>query len=626
MVVNLIYICLVIKNKTMETRGGDVVVIKESEDIQKSFNLDFELNYSEENLNDLSKELSEEDEKIFEEILKLEEQGNGNSNFMKDLLDAAKAGTMQYLDAMTDTGETFDRLKDPDAVRKNKDEEIIKKMHSANPDESREYRTMKEAGYDPFDKNVAATTSGMSEKGVAKFARHKEAYSQRTKSITGISNGNNTIHYKTDPKANSESLSGLRGYRVGPVVPMHSVDEIQEKYNSEKAQCGKIDNTSGWLRKENFSKFDEALMKEYGFKTAKEAAKWRAENHLTIHESPEGMFLVPTDVHDAAGHSGYVSKMSALLKGEITKENLNAYIVNEKVEYVKHEVRVRGTRAVKGVGMSAIKDVLKCSVVVICEETHTEFSHKSEDSFIDRMLRVLKNSWEHVKAKCAHILRNLWSNIKGSIFSEILTMINDFFIGTFKNIFRIVRQMFSSIKSAFKIIFSKDKSISFGERIFEAGKVLAAGVVGIIGFSLNELIEKGLTSIGVPFASFIAECLSGLFAGIMSAIVIMLFDKLKKYFKTPSVAVQALQLHSRSLCINSAQIQISSLKSDMQILETYNFMGQIFSSIKDTYQHIKDENIKSEDTLNQIKGELEGMKQGVLQLQELRLMNNDNEF
>ena len=205
-------------------------------------------------------------------------------------------------------------------------------------------------------------------------------------------------------------------------------------------------------------------------------------------------------------------------------------------------------------------------------------------------------------------------------------MINDFFIGTFKNIFRIVRQMFSSIKSAFKIIFSKDKSISFGERIFEAGKVLAAGVVGIIGFSLNELIEKGLTSIGVPFASFIAECLSGLFAGIMSAIVIMLFDKLKKYFKTPSVAVQALQLHSRSLCINSAQIQISSLKSDMQILETYNFMGQIFSSIKDTYQHIKDENIKSEDTLNQIKGELEGMKQGVLQLQELRLMNNDNEF
>ena len=186
--------------------------------------------------------------------------------------------------------------------------------------------------------------------------------------------------------------------------------------------------------------------------------------------------------------------------------------------------------------------------------------------------------------------------------------------------------MFSSIKSAFKIIFSKDKSISFGERIFEAGKVLAAGVVGITGFSLNELIEKGLTSIGVPFASFIAECLSGLFAGIMSAIVIMLFDKLKKYFKTPSVAVQALQLHSRSLCINSAQRQISSLKMDMQMFGAYNFIGQVFSSIKEDYQHIQEENIKSENALSQLKHELEGQSVRLSQLHDLGLMNNDDEF
>lgn len=605
---------------------ADDVVVRESNEMQKSFQLDFELNYSEEDLNDFAKELSVEDEKILEEILTLQEQGRGESNFMKDLIEVAKAGTMRYLDAMTDTGETFDRMKDPDAVRDLNDETIIKKNPSTDPNAKRDTRTMNEARYEVFDRNVEGSTCGMSPEGAKRFIRHKEAYSQRTKSVTGISNENHSLNYKNDENANFESLSGLRGYRVGKVVPMYSADEIRKMYESRRLELGNIDNPSNWIMQENYKRFEDSLMKEYGFKSRSAALNWMRENHLTVHEGPDGMFLVPTDVHDAVKHSGYRSKMSALLKGDITQEELDAYVTQEKIEYVKHEAKVRGVRAIKGIGISAMKDVLKCSVIVVCEETYSEFNHKSDETFIDRMLRVLKNSWEHVKAKCDNILKNIWSNIKGSLLSEFLTAINDFFLGTFKNIFRIVRQMFGSIKSAFKIIFSSDGNISFGERIYEAAKVLSAGIVGIIGFSLNELIQKGLTSVGIPFAAFIAECLSGLFAGIMSAIVIMLFDKLKRYFKTRSVAVQTLQLHSRSLCINSAQIQISSLKMDMQMFGAYNFIGQVFSSIKEDYQHIQEENIKSENALSQLKHELEGQSVRLSQLHDLGLMNNDDEF
>ena len=59
------------------------------------------------------------------------------------------------------------------------------------------------------------------------------------------------------------------------------------------------------------------------------------------------------------------------------------------------------------------------------------------------------------------------------------------------------------------------KPFRFHNKVFEVAKVMTAGLVGVIGFSLNELIEKGLMSLGIPFASFIAECLSGLFSGIM---------------------------------------------------------------------------------------------------------------
>ena len=549
---------------------------------------DFEFKFSEEDIEDISKQLSAEEEIIFEEILKLEKDADNKTDLMKDLLEAAKIGTMQYLDAMTDTGESFDRLKDPDNVRKHNEEEINRRAHSANPNESRESRTMQEAFYEPFDKNVSGSTSGMSAEGAKLFERHKKAYSQRTKSVTGTSVGK-TSHYRSDESVNFESLSGLRGYRVGTVVSMYSTEEIKTMYADDTEKRGTIDNTSNWLREKNFEKFDEALMKEYGFKSRSAAERWRKDNHLTIHESPDGMYLVPTDVHDAVSHAGYISKMTALLEGKITKDELNSYIIKEKIEYVKHEAYTRGVRAIKGVGLTAIKDVLKCSIVVICENTYTEFKEKSEERFIDRMIRVLKKCWEHVKAKCAHIIKNILENIQGSLLSEILTAINDFFFKTFKNIFRIVRQMFASIKRAFKIITSKDKSISFGERIFEASKVLSAGIVGLVGFSLNELIEKGLTSIGIPFASFIAECLSGLFAGIMSAIVMMLFDKLKKQFISQSTATRQLQLESRYLCIHSAQVDISSLIMDMKMLDTYNFIGQIFASMNDIYKHIESE-------------------------------------
>ena len=129
--------------------------------------------------------------------------------------------------------------------------------------------------------------------------------------------------------------------------------------------------------------------------------------------------------------------------------------------------------------------------------------------------------------------------------------------------------MWSSIKSAFKIICSS--KYSAGEKIYEVTKVLTAGFVSVIGFSLNELIEKGLMSIGIPFASFIAECLSGLFAGIMSAVVLMLFDSLKKFIKSKSNETRMMQLKSRKLCIEIGHMTLDSLKFYKKLDEHIDF-------------------------------------------------------
>ena len=362
---------------------------------------------------------------------------------------------------------------------------------------------------------------------------------------------------------------------------MPPVQEVKAGYESAVAE-GKAYSRAGYIRKVNFDTFDKALIKKYGFKSKKQAREWREANHLTIHEGPDGMFLVPTDVHDKVNHTGYCSKLSDVLQGkEGAEEELRNFKIKEKIATGVHEVGTRGVRVATGMTMAMVKDCLKFSIATMCTETYTEFKEEREDKLIDRFKRIINNFIEKCKVKFKNRLKNVLSSLKSSVFTEILVAINDYFTGIFKNIFKVMRQMWSSIKTAFKIIVSSDKNVTMGDRMFEAAKVLSAGVVAILGFSLNELIETGLSSIPFlqPFASFIAEILSGLLSGILSAIVLMLFDHIKGSLEVNDAKLRVALLNSKCVCVDCARMNISSLMLNRAMLDTYSFFDQTYGDI-----------------------------------------------
>ena len=527
----------------------------------------------------IDKKLNDEEESMLKEIVELQERINNSSTFMKDLLNAVGKGTMQYIDAMTDTGDTFIDNKDSFASRNN-DLAVDKKNKPATPVDDWQTRTLGEANKEVFDKNTPHSTTGMSEEGRKKFERNRKAYSQRTKSLHRVTHEGVVVN-KDKQYENFESLAALRSYRIGYVVPMPPVQEVKAGYESAVAE-GKAYSRAGYIRKVNFDTFDKALIKKYGFKSKKQAREWREANHLTIHEGPDGMFLVPTDVHDKVNHTGYCSKLSDVLQGkEGAEEELRNFNIKEKIATGVHEVGTRGVRVANGMRMAMVKDCLKFSIVTMCTETYTEFKEEREDKLIDRFKRIINNFIEKCKVKFKNRLKNVLSSLKSSVFTEILVAINDYFTGIFKNIFKVIRQMWSSIKTAFKIIVSSDKNVTMGDRMFEAAKVLSAGVVAILGFSLNELIETGLSSIPFlqPFASFIAEILSGLLSGILSAIVLMLFDHIKGSLEVNDAKLRVALLNSKCVCVDCARMNISSLMLNRAMLDTYSFFDQTYGDI-----------------------------------------------
>lgn len=604
------------------------------------FLADYELSFTQEELQSIEMALNEEEEKTLNEILKLQEKSKVEGNFMQDMLNATKQGALNYLESFTDTSDTLSNIKNPEDVTKWDDTKIEKKMKPLG-DGPYETRTMAEARLTPFDNNIKEVSVTMSHAGQQKLERYCQAYKQRLKSEINLSKEGNVVQ-RGDSDTNFESLAGLKGYRVGPICPMGTVAEARQGYEDYKnnliknGQENNIKSPSNWLKDKNYDAFDEKLMLEFGFKTKGEATAWRTANHLTIHEDPDGMFLVPSDVHDSVSHSGYRSAMSKCLNGKLSQEDFDAYVRAEKVAYVKHEAKVRGVRAAKGIGMAMVKNLLKDGIAITCEETWKEFSEKSDDSFVDRIKRLFRKIWEHIKKKCANILANiketLKNNVVGALVTELFNLLNDFVFKTAKNIFKIMRTMWRSIYDAFKIIFSS--KYSWQERVFEAAKIVTSGFVGVIGFSLNELIEKFLISISFPFASFISDVLSGLFASIMSCLVLMIFDSVKEKFMTQSVYVQQCMAQSRLLAIGGAQISLSSLQTSMAMQHAYMFSAESFQLMQVLDESIKQNNGNAilvqnlvETIRKRISAESDKQKNNIQNLKELvDKYGNDDKF
>ena len=589
---------------------------------------DVEIEHEDLSLESFDEMLSKQEELLVAQIDELQKQIDGSQDLMKDLMEAVKKGAMDYVDAMTDTGETFNKAKAPNAVKSLNDTEIDKRNKPADKASNDNWRTrdMSDAKTNPFDRNVLGNTYGMSEAGKAKFERYKEAYSQRLKTNTVTSNGKGNSIKTSNPAQNYKSLSGLRNYRIGPVVPMPDIETIKEGYQTAVSE-GKAYSAAGYIRMKNFDEFDKALMDKFGFQTKTEAKQWRESNHLTIHETGDGMFLVPTDVHDSSSHKGYCSKLADILKGkEGAEDAMKQYIREEKIAYVKHEAHIRGVRAAKGIGLSVVKDLMKHIIANLGISFYEERKLIQEKGLLEYFKTVLLKCWEKVKTKTINIFKNIGANITGAIGTELLNAINDFFLGTFKRLFSVIRQMFGSIKNALKILC--DNKRPWQEKVFEAAKILSAGAVAILGFSLNEIIEKGLLSLAIPtsVASFIAECLAGLFAGVFSNIVLMLFDHTKKSLKVRDEQLQQSLHRSQSIFINELRIDVAVLISSRDVYDTYTFFSNTIREIKETRVNIK----CTENSINAINTDTEKIIKTIKESHRLTDLNdkigNDNGF
>ena len=551
-------------------------------------------NYTSEELDALLEEIDQmemsftaEEEQLISEISKLDGQLEGH-DLLKELGDAALNGVKDYVNSFIDVSDVMDDLKNPHSTRvKYNTQEVKRKNHSADPNVENPSRKLREANTSPYAADSLRDNSGMSKDGQKRLDYYEKAYKQRTKTIV-----DHDSNYKTSPETNYSTLAGLEAYQFGPKVPCYTADEYKQMYEA----AGSPENTSRWIRDRNFEKFDAQMAKELGFSSPGEFAQWRKDNKLTIHESPDGMFLVPSDVHASELHSGEVSELHQYLRGKITKEELQNFEKEARIAKVKQETKVRGVRAAKGVGMATVKILVQDAASIIVSETYSCIKADDGLSFADKVKEIVRRCIERIKKE----LHSTWSKIKNSaacsVATEVFTALNDFVFKTAKNIFRMIRSMIGSILRAIKVICSSQ--YSWDEKLYEALKILSAGFVSAVGFGLNEVIKDFITTSLPPIAfaaPFIADVFSGLIACVMSSLVLMMFDRHKQNIILRKNQSEHSQLCLQLASVNAASVAINSEKNLLLIERTKRVAFESLQSMvtADSNIQILDDSVSS---------------------------------
>lgn len=217
---------------------------------------------------------------------------------------------------------------------------------------------------------------------------------------------------------------------------------------------------------------------------------------------------------------------------------------------------------------------------IVVSETVVEFRITSDDTLLDRIQKLIEKIIIRAKRELSHI----WNDIKefavNNAVSEIVNLILNYFVSTVKNVFKLIRCLFGSIVSAFKIIF--DSGRPWEDRIFEALKIISAGIAMATGTMLNELIAKAIAT-NIPFlagyACDISAVISGLISSILSALVLMSFDRYKASLQINDEERQ-IQLLNMQLVSNSvAHAQVSAARASVIVAQTTELVKQELISI-----------------------------------------------
>lgn len=167
-----------------------------------------------------------------------------------------------------------------------------------------------------------------------------------------------------------------------------------------------------------------------------------------------------------------------------------------------------GVRQALGLIFAEIWFELKDAIPQAFKDTEADFTL---ESFLEKLKTTAQNIWKRVKVRFKDILDEFKNGVFAGALSSLSTTIMNIFFTTQKLIGKLLRETWSSLVSAAKILFFNPDNLGPGAIAREVTRILSTGVAVTMGVILNQHLASLMTfPLGTELAAFVSAVATGL--------------------------------------------------------------------------------------------------------------------
>lgn len=238
-------------------------------------------------------------------------------------------------------------------------------------------------------------------------------------------------------------------------------------------------------------------------------------------------------------------------------------------------------------------------MMIELKKTFKEFGNESIKEIFKRFVERIQIIWEDIKAKWKDILKGSFEGAIQAFLSNIVTFVINTFYHTVQSLVRIIRAGFTSLYKAVKTLVNPPKDIPQEEVMFEASKILVAGMISSLTMLGAESIKTWLLtipplapilSIPMPFTrknedgepnetlgDAVALCISAAGGAILSTIALYYMDKWNNDSKASKLQIQIMTQ-------GGVVVQYKIAQTWLTLHDAYVYFDEVVQDSKKTLQ------------------------------------------
>lgn len=143
---------------------------------------------------------------------------------------------------------------------------------------------------------------------------------------------------------------------------------------------------------------------------------------------------------------------------------------------------------------------------------------------LEAVARGFKDGLAAAKAKYRQLISRFLDGAAAGALSSLCTTLMNIFFTTAKNVVRILRQVWSSLVQAFKVLFLNPDQLPFSEKLNAAAKIIATGASIVAGTLVGEALARTPLKTIPVLGDIVISFVSAMVSGILSCTLIYELD------------------------------------------------------------------------------------------------------